>query len=321
MLNKVKGITLEKTLNQTNKQSQLRYHLDIKKMNNKCLDMQWDVGQFDWDTGGANNITEETKVTMTEFMSDIYWIEKLAAVAFSAMSHLTDNQHLKSVFDTFIADENRHAEAQRKLMERWGMVDKGATPNPNVNIDLLIRTIEKYPNRIHPSVLSAILPMTELVLDGTFVRFIIKSFEKDPLTKKVYKKINEDEARHLAIDFFVVEKFGHECSMRTNVKHLMSVLARPSSMYTFLLGYIPLLSRARKSMIKAGVDLEDAKRSMSKYVKLGQNSPMIKKHPTYKLMNTYAKMLVKEQYFAGDFLLRISETLGHFKNPFAIGKG
>src|SRR5262245_39284736 len=177
----------------------MRYGIDQQNMLQKCQKLQWAVGDIDWDAPGAEAVGEERRRALAGFMGDLMWIESVAAIVFDAMSRQTKEPELAGIFTSFSADEQRHADAELMLMRRWGMVGKNEVPAPNINARNLMAALERAADRVHPAVYSAIIPFTELVLDGALVKHLDVTV-KDPVSAQVFRKINADEARHLAVD-------------------------------------------------------------------------------------------------------------------------
>ncbi|CPZ30896.1 putative reductase [Mycobacteroides abscessus] len=49
-------------------------------------DKQWALADIDWDAPGADQVTEEQRPTLKEFMSDLVWIENVGARGFAALA-------------------------------------------------------------------------------------------------------------------------------------------------------------------------------------------------------------------------------------------
>jgi hypothetical protein len=284
--------------------------IDIEKMHRNCYRLQWSADQIDWDSPGKDKVSAAQAESLEPFVADLYWIETVAAVVFAAMEKQTDDPTLKSIFASFAVDEERHAEAELGLMVRWGMVAQGMKPEPNLNVKLLLGTLQGHAGKIHPSVYAAIIPLTELVLDGALVKYLLEAVT-DPLCHEVFAKINADEARHLAVDFFVLEKYGKERAPWLNAADFGLSMGRARSLYAFFLGYLPVLSRSKDNIVRAGLDLDRVKACLNRYVSLGAQNPDIARHPTYAVIRAYARQLASGNTSLGDALVRASDYLDH----------
>ena len=282
--------------------------LDLPRIMEKCYRMQWRVDELDWDAPGRERVSDAQAASLAGFMGDLYWIEFIASVIFEAMEAGTDDATLRSVFASFAVDELRHADAELALMRRWGMVGASEKPSPNVNVRWLLADLEKNAKNVNPAIFSAIIPMTELVLDGALVRYLDGAIE-DPLCHEVFEKINADEARHLAVDFHVLEKYGKERSILLNGAELARAFVSPFAVHAMLLGYVPMLARSRRNIEKAGLDLDEVRRCLRRYVALGESNPDVARHPAYRMMSAFAARLADGKTGFGDTLVRLSDAI------------
>ena len=93
-------------------------------------------------------------------------------------------------------------------MKRWGMLDDGEMPEPNVNIRLAMDWLDRFADGMSLSMLGTVIPMLEVALDGALLKFLLEEVN-DPVCHQVFEKINNDESRHLAVDFEVLDMIGH----------------------------------------------------------------------------------------------------------------
>ena len=114
----------------------------------------------------------------------------------------------RQIYSYFHAEEQRHANAELALMRRWGMLDDGEIPEPNINIRLAIDWLDRYSDDMSLTILGTVIPMLEVALDGALVKFLLDEVD-DPVCHEVFEKINADESRHLAVDFEVLDMLGH----------------------------------------------------------------------------------------------------------------
>ena len=136
--------------------------MDLERLREKCDRLQWSTADIDWEAPGADCVTPEQGATLRPFLSDLFWIESTAALVFTAMAGNEADPTRRAIFESFALDEHRHAEAERLLMVRWGLLGRHERPAPNSNVRRLIDTLEHHAARVSPSVFSAIIPMTEL---------------------------------------------------------------------------------------------------------------------------------------------------------------
>ena len=73
------------------------------------------------------------------------------------------------------------------------------------------------------SLLGTVIPMLEVALDGALLKFLLDEVH-DPVCHQVFEKINNDESRHLAVDFEVLDMIGH-----AKIRTAADRLRRPQS--------------------------------------------------------------------------------------------
>src|SRR5246500_1288585 len=174
----------------------------------KIKDRQWALADIDWDAPGADTIRPEFRPKLKAFMADLCWIENIGARGFSALAKKAPNPTLGEIYRYFHAEEQRHANAELALMRRWGMLEHGEMPEPNVNIRMAIEWLDRFADDMPLSVLGTVIPMLEGALDGALLKFLLDEVH-DPVCHQVFEKINADESRHLAVDFQVLDMLGN----------------------------------------------------------------------------------------------------------------
>jgi hypothetical protein len=289
----------------------LRFDLDLDAMLAKCGRLQWSTKDIDWDAPGKEAVGPEQAQALAAFMGDLYWIESTAAIVFSAMAGSTKKPQLRGIFESFAVDEQRHADAELLLMRRWGIVPKNEVPAPNPNTRNLINSLERVAHRVHPAVYSAIIPFTELVLDGALVKHLDVTV-KDPLCAEVFRRINADEARHLAVDFYMLERYGGDDPSKTRLATAIAGV-HPLVLHALLLGYLPMLARSRPNIHRIGLTDAQVHACIRRYIALGDESPQAARHPTYALFRRLSRGMIAGKTGPGDFLMRVSdlaESLG-----------
>ena len=283
----------------------LRFDLDLDSMLQKCRRLQWSTKDLDWEAPGKDAVSAEQARALAGFMQDLYWIESTAAIVFNAMADQTKEPRLHDIFTSFAVDEQRHADAELLLMRRWGIVAKNEVPAPNSNTRNLITSLERVAHRVHPAVYSAIIPFTELVLDGALVKHLDSTIQ-DPLCAEVFRRINADEARHLAVDFYMLERYGGQDPRRTRASTLLAG-AHPLVLYALLLGYLPMLARGRPNILRIGLTDAQVHACIRRYIALGKESPQAARHPTYAIFRQLSRGIIAGKTGPGDFLMHVSD--------------
>ncbi len=287
-----------------------RMQIDLAAILAKAEAGHWTLSDFDWEQPGAETMTPDQRAEFKPFMTDLVWIEQIGSRGFGALAQATDDATLKRIYRLFQAEEQRHANAELKLMERWGMIEPGERPLPNINIQMAIKFLDRYADNLPLSVLGAVIPMLEIALDGALLKFFLEKVE-DPLCHEVFERINADEARHLGVDFHVLENIGQGPYLK-NLVEFVGNMGQPLVLGTTLFTYFPLLQRARASLQTMGLGSERLKKAFRRYQEIGDRSPALKKNPMYLTVREHAKMLVNDAHpyhLLANLLVSLSDHL------------
>ena len=267
--------------------------IDMDVMLEKIKDRQWALADFDWDAPGAETITDEFRPKLKAFMADLCWIENSGARGFAAMATKAPTSTIAEIYRYFHAEEQRHANAELALMKRWGMLDDGEVPEPNVNIRLAIEWLDRFSDDMPLSVLGTVIPMLEVALDGALLKFLLDQVH-DPLCHEVFEKINNDESRHLAVDFEVLNMIGHATARRLAIQFAGTV-ATPSLIIGALM-YVPLLNRVRNEIVAMGMEPERLYSAMKRFKQLGERGEHIWRVPTYQVLKRHAAVVANPRH-------------------------
>ncbi|AHH16009.1 hypothetical protein NONO_c12020 [Nocardia nova SH22a] len=252
-------------------------------------DRQWALADIDWDAPGAELITAEQRPRLAAFMADLVWIEHVGARGFAALTRKAPPGALREIYRYFHAEEQKHANAELALMRRWGMLPEDGMPVPNNNIRLVIEWLDRYGDDLSLPVLGTVIPSLETALDGALVKFLLDEVQ-DPLCHEVFRHINSDESRHLAVGFQVLEQLGAGPLRRLAIE-TAGLALRPS----FALGamlYAPLLSRMAANIVALGLDEEKLWNAVRRYETVGDRKPSIRRVPLYHVVRYHARMTI-----------------------------
>ncbi|MEU6558592.1 ferritin-like domain-containing protein [Nocardia nova] len=255
--------------------------MDLDRMLQMIKDRQWALADIDWDAPGAELIEPDLHAKLKPFLSDLMWIENVGARGFAAMAKKAPTPTLKSIYEHFHAEEQKHANAELALMRRWGMLDGDEIPSPNTNVQLVINWLDRYSDGLSLSFLGTVIPMLEVALDGALIKFITDEV-KDPVAQEVFKRINADESRHLAVDFEVMDMLGH-ADLRKRMIDFVGGWVNPSLLIGFL-SYVPLLNKMRDNIVDMGVDEERLYGAMKRYRSAGDRSEYINRLPMFRVV-------------------------------------
>lgn len=268
--------------------------MDLERMLTMIKDRQWALADIDWDAPGAELIEPELHAKLKPFLSDLMWIENVGARGFAAMAKKAPTPTLKSIYEHFHAEEQKHANAELALMRRWNMLDDDEIPSPNINVQLAINWLDRYSDDLSLSILGTVIPMLEVALDGALIKFITDEVS-DPVAQEVFKRINADESRHLAVDYEVMDLLGHS-SLRKLATDFVGDWLSPS-LIVGTLSYLPLLNKMRDNIVAMGVDEEKLYNAMRKYRSVGERSRFVRRLPMYQAVSLHGRMVINRRFW------------------------
>ena len=109
--------------------------------------------------------------------------------------------------------------------------------------------------------------MLEVALDGALLKFLLDEVH-DPVCHQVFEKINNDESRHIAVDFEVLDMIGHAKARKLAIDFVGTV-ASPGLIVGTLM-YIPLLNRVRNEIAGMGMEPERLYDAVKRFKQLGE---------------------------------------------------
>jgi hypothetical protein len=276
--------------------------LDLDKMLDRIRARQWALADFDWDAPGADRITDEQRPSLRAFMADLVWIEQVGARGFAALSRQAEDPTLAEIYRWFHAEEQRHANAELALMRRWGMLDDGRTPRPNTNIRLVIGWLDRFGDDLPLRVLGTVIPLLEVALDGALLKFLLDEVH-DPLCHEVFERINNDESRHLAVDFHVLGLLGQQSDGTTTWASVRELL-NPGTLAAVPIG-LPLFTKMRDNLVGMGLAPERLEAAIERFGQLAAREPGAANNPSYRRLTYGTPKLFEE----GHWINALAEVL------------
>lgn len=276
--------------------------LDFDVMLGKIKDKQWTLADIDWDEPGADLIRADQRDDLRIFMTDVMWIEHLGARMMGMLGETAPTYTLKEIYRYFHAEEQRHANAELALLHRWGMIDEGEIPEPSSDIKAVLNALKKLDDvneyQMPFAFFVVAIPLLEVGLDGAFLKFLSDEVA-DPVFHKVFGKINNDESRHLAVGFAVMDLLGKRKFYRMLVQDyaplinptlLLKLLTLLSPSLIRATGFITRIEAAVNSMGLAETTL---KKGFDRYIDTGDKSESTRRLPGYRAI----ALFVKSGYF------------------------
>lgn len=185
-------------------------NLDLNRVLKATRDGQWSVYDFDWSTPvqAPQRMTGKMRRQAALALLFTAGLERQASKVFRLNAKHVDDPVAKKIFELFAIDELRHADAEVLMAERLGATWRDL-PLP---VRLFFKGLEgdwfnhgEYAYRIA----GAIIVLFELALDSILIA-TLKSLMDDPLQSEVFRRIDQDESRHLAMDYWLLNRLGLE---------------------------------------------------------------------------------------------------------------
>lgn len=179
--------------------------MDLDRMLEKCRAGQWEVEDIDWDAKPRAMSEADERATVQYFL-DMEGIENIARALFEEQKNRVSDPRLLAIFDTFIADEIRHAECAARLAEHFN-VRRLQTYTLSPSLVSFAPAFISALKHFSAEVANLYVTGGELLLDVALLRSI-NDFVADPLADSVMDRINRDESRHIAIDYYMVSHYA-----------------------------------------------------------------------------------------------------------------
>lgn len=206
--------------------------MDLDRMLERCKRDQWALRDIDF-SDLPRERTEDEEQAICQLFCDMSVIERLAAALFREQARRVDDPRLVAIFQTFVTDEIRHAHAAQTLSDYFDR-RRLRVYRPSHALERFFPHFVKGVTFLEDDVANAYITSGELILDIALLRSIA-DYTDDPTTDKVMRLINRDEARHIAVDYFMVERYAspeyQEAAERKKKKRPMK--ERAAAAWTF----------------------------------------------------------------------------------------
>jgi hypothetical protein len=171
------------------------------------------------------------------------------------------------------------------------MLDEGKLPQPNNNIRLVFNWLDRFGDGLPIGVLGSVIPLLEVALDGALVKFLLDEVH-DPLCHEVFDRINNDESRHLAVDFHVLGLIGRHPA-NDHRRALVKSLANPGILTSLPIA-IPLFTKMRDNIVEMGLDESRLYASIERYGQLAARDGDAERNPVYRILRHYGGLVIDE---------------------------
>ena len=175
---------------------------------------QWSVDDFDWSLplAGIDGIAPSDRREAGRALVFTARLERQAANIFALAAEFAEDPRVRAIYELFAVDERRHADAEVLLAKRYGVAEDDLP----VPLDLAMRVLEagwNAPRRALHEISSASIILFELALDSLLIP-ALKDLTNDPLQTRVFRLIDLDESRHLAMDYWLLDTKGERYAGR-----------------------------------------------------------------------------------------------------------
>jgi hypothetical protein len=284
---------------------------DFAAMLQTIKDKQWSLADIDWDAPGAETVTDELRAKMAPFMADLVWIEHVGARGFASLAKKAPTPEIHEIYRYFHAEEQKHANAELALMKRWGMLDAdGAMPEPNINVKMAIKVLDDYGDSLPLSGLATLIPLLECALDGALVKFLLDSVD-DPVCHEVFRHINSDESRHIAVDFQVLDLIGSGPRHRLLIETVGNL--KPQVIIGLIIVLVPLVNKMRDNIVAMGLSEKKLFNAVKRFGTIGSRGANTWRVPAYQVLKALAKMVVNRKHpyhrYLADPLVRLTNRI------------
>ena len=142
--------------------------------------------------------------------------------------------------------------------------------------------------------LGTVIPLLEVALDGALLKFLLDEVH-DPLCHDVFERINNDESRHLAVDFHVLGMLGAQSEGNSTWEPALD-LFKPGVLASVPIG-LPLFTKMRDNLIRMGLDPERLEASIERFGQLAAREPAATNNPSYRRLRYATPRLFEEDHW------------------------
>ncbi len=186
--------------------------LDLERIRHLTARGQWTVDDIDWSQPLKDKATLSDRARREAGCALLFTagLERQAAYIFELCARYVDDPTAREVYELFRQDELRHAEAEIRLAARYGVTWEDLPRGARQMIKIFDASREKELDpRAEFEFGSAFILLFELALD-TILMPALKKLSDDPIQAEVFRRIDADESRHLAMDYWLLEHRGQK---------------------------------------------------------------------------------------------------------------
>lgn len=179
--------------------------MDLERFRARCERDQWEIGDIAWDVPPPE-LPREQEERVVQLFTDMVGVERLAGALFHEQWRRADDPELKAIFATFVRDELRHAHAAQMLADHYD-VHKYRHYQLNPHLQRFAPHFVHALRFLSAEIATVYITTGELILDVALLR-TLNDYVGDAMADRVMDNINRDESRHIAVDFYMMEKYA-----------------------------------------------------------------------------------------------------------------
>lgn len=180
--------------------------MDLDRMLAKCQRDQWEPGDLDWRRPPPSDWSADKEQAVVQYFTDMAAIERLAGALFDEQRRSAPDPRLEAIFSSFVKDEVRHSHVAQQLADHYDVHRYRA-----YEVNPALRAFAPhfvYAIRFLSAEFATLYITTgELILDIALLRSL-DDYCDDPMSAEAMARINQDESRHIAIDFHMIEHYS-----------------------------------------------------------------------------------------------------------------
>ncbi len=180
--------------------------MDLDRMLDRCRRDQWDLGELDWTVPPPTDWPREKEEAIVQYFTDMAAIERLAGALFLEQRRHATDPRLAEIFDTFVKDEIRHSHAAQRLADHYD-VHHHRLYQTNPRLRAFAPHFVHAVRFLSAELATIYITTGELILDIALLRSL-DDYVADPMSAQVMARINQDESRHIAVDFHMIEHYS-----------------------------------------------------------------------------------------------------------------
>jgi hypothetical protein len=179
--------------------------MDLDRMLDMCCKGQWKIDDLDW-SAPPRSMGRDEEMAIVQYFTDMAGIERLAGALFDEQRKRAENDTLKKIFATFVADEERHARAAERLA-RYYDVRRLRAYEMSSSLVVFRKHFVHAVRHLSAEIANVYITAGELILDIALLRSI-NDFVHDAMSQRAMDLINRDESRHIAVDYHMTEYYA-----------------------------------------------------------------------------------------------------------------